>query len=63
MVCKYFQHESKIFCREPYIFRFLYPQIRNGEIRMIKYVYVAITIMNDDGPCPFERKRGGFFPP
>ena len=24
------------------------PRIRNGEIRMMKYLYVAITIMNND---------------
>ena len=27
--------------------KFYTPRIRNGEIRMVKYVYIVITIMND----------------
>ena len=34
------------------------PRIRNGEIRMVKYVYVVITIMNDI----LWRGREGFLP-
>ena len=29
------------------MFEILYSQVRNGEIRMVKYVYIVITIMND----------------
>ena len=33
------------------------PKIRKGEIKMVKYVYVVITIMND----VLWRGREGFF--
>ena len=29
------------------MFEILYSQLRNGEIRMVKYVYIVITIMNE----------------
>ena len=29
------------------MFKILYSQLRNGEIIMVKYVYIVITIMND----------------
>ena len=40
------------------IFEFYTPRIRNGEIRMVKYVVVVITIMND----VLWRGREGIFP-
>ena len=39
---------------------FYTPRIRNGEIRMMKYVYVAITIMKDD-VLVLWKGREGFF--
>ena len=43
------------------IFEFYTPRIRNGEIRMIKYVYSVITIMTDD-VLVLWRGREGFLP-
>ena len=39
---------------------FFTPRIRIGEIRMMKYLYVAITIMTDD-VLVFWRGREGVF--
>ena len=36
------------------------PGIRNGEIRKVKYLYVAITIMNDDGLVLWRVREGVF---
>ena len=38
--------------------KFYTPRIRNGEIKMVKYVYIVIN----NERCPLERQRGGFCP-
>ena len=39
---------------------FYTPIIRNGEIRMMKYLYVAITIMTDDVLVLWRGREGVF---
>ena len=43
------------------IFEFYTPRIRNDEIRIMKYLYVEITIVNND-VLVLWRGREGFFP-
>ena len=39
---------------------FYTPRIRNGEIRMMKYLYGAITIMTDDVLVLWRGREGVF---
>ena len=40
--------------------KFYAPRIRNGEIRMMKFVYGAITIMTDDVLVLWRDREGDF---
>ena len=54
----YSQTDTSINYYREDMFEILYPRIRNGEIRMAKYLYVIIIIMNN----VLWRGREGFLP-